>query len=563
MEADRQTEETALLSSGSESTGSKNFDSLEQKCHNHNMGLSKAPILISLWLGSFLVSIDGTVVANITNAIAAEFQESDRKQWIATSFLLTNTAFQCLYGKLSDISGRKFALLTAQLFFGLGCLLTCFARNVTEFSLARAVCGIGGGGISAMSSITVSDICTAKERGMYQGYANIVFGTGQLLGAPLGGFLITTVGWKPIFAVQVPMVILCMILAHRNVNIELAHLKPHNERFSFENLSRLDLIGSASLVASIGGLLVLFSSNLDKKAVMVCTALSFALFAYNEKYWARERIIPFELLRGNFGLTSLVTVASTFVMYGDIFKSPIYLQLVQNISIAKSGVFILFGSAATASASLVTGYITRHTKMDLAKCSFLIILAAVVLQLVSTVLSTVLVATLEPVQTSYADHQGEPAKILRLESNGFLWKCLYVLATVLNSFGYGSLLVSVLVSIVFTVPKSQQATLTGIFYLWRSIGGVLGTSITLTTYDTTLKSKLWSYMSTHGLSEFYSRLLRDSGYLRAHFSGKVLDSLLTIYRECFAWSFGPNLMLGTISFVLGLILVIASRKPEH
>ncbi|CEP60926.1 Vba1p LALA0_S02e02828g [Lachancea lanzarotensis] len=561
MNSDQQTEETALLSRGSEDASINGDASLEQKCHDHNMGLHKAPILLSLWLGSFLVSIDGTIVANITNAIAADFQESDKKQWIATSFLLTNTAFQCLYGKLSDISGRKFALLTAQLFFGLGCLLTCFARNVTEFSLARAVCGIGGGGISAMSSITVSDICTAKERGMYQGYANIVFGTGQLLGAPLGGLLITSVGWKPIFAVQVPMVMLCMFLAYRNVNTKLAHLKPIEERFSFDNISRLDLIGSASLVISIGGVLFLLSTDLNKTAVVVCTTLSIALFAYNERFWARERIIPFELLRGNFGLTSSVTVASTFVIFGDIFRSPIYLQLVQDVSVAKSGIFILFGSIATASASLVTGYITRHTKMDLAKCSFLVILAAVFLQLIGTVLSSVLVATLDPNQTSYA-REGQSATIFELDSNGYLWKCLYVIATILNSFGYGCLLVSVLVSIVFTVPKYQQATLTGIFYLWRSIGSVLGTSISLSTYDTTLKSSLWRYMSAHGILESYPRLLRDSGYLRAHFSGKELSALLKVYRQCFVWSFGPNLVLGTISFGLGLILVTTVTRGQ-
>ncbi|SCV01509.1 LAME_0G16666g1_1 [Lachancea meyersii CBS 8951] len=553
MNSSEQTEESALLAECTDE--SSNSTSLEQKCHNQNLGLSKAPILVSLWLGSFLVAIDGTVVANITNAIAADFQESDKKQWIATSFLLTNTAFQCLYGKLSDISGRKFALLTAQFFFGLGCLMTCFAGNVTQFSIARAVCGIGGGGISAMSSITVSDICTTKERGMYQGYANIVFGAGQLLGAPLGGFLITSVGWKLIFAVQVPMIVLCMFLAHRNVNIELAHLKPVEERFTFENMSRLDLVGSATLVTSISGLLFLFASNLNKIAVLICTVLSFILFACNEKYWARERIIPFELLRGNFGLTSLITVASTFVMFGDVFRSPIYLQVVQNISIAKSGIFILFGSAACAAASLLTGWILRHTKMDLAKCSFLIILAAVFLQLAGVVLSSVLVATLQPDKKSYSQEDNSLSVLLQLDSRGLLWKCIYVVATVFNAFGYGCLLVSVLVSIVFTVPKSQQATLTGIFYLWRSIGSVLGTSITLTTYDLTLKTKLWTYMSSNGLSKAYPKLLRDSGYLRAHFSGQTLTALLEVYRKCFVWSFAPGFAGGAIAVVVGLILV--------
>ncbi|SCU94709.1 LADA_0G10550g1_1 [Lachancea dasiensis] len=534
----------------------------EERCHNHNLKLAKGPILVSLWLGSFLVSIDGTIVANVTNAIAAEFQESDKKQWIATSFLLTNTAFQCLYGKLSDISGRKFALLTAQLFFGLGCLLTCFARNVTEFALARAVCGIGGGGISAMSSITVSDICTAKERGMYQGYANIVFGTGQLLGAPLGGILITTLGWRPIFAVQVPMVLLCMFLANRNVNVELAHLEPLEKRFTLKNLSRLDLLGSATLVATISGILFLFSSNLNKWATLIGTLISFALFLYNEKYWASERIIPFDLLKGTFGLTSLITILSAFIMFGDIFRSPIYLQVVQDISITKSGVFILFGSTACAGSSLITGYIIRHTKMELVRCTFLIVLAAVLMQLVGVVLNTLLIANLKPNEVHFAG-ASELVAPLAFASQGLTWKVIYVVSTIFNSFGYGCLLVSVLVSIVFTVPKSQQATLTGIFYLWRSIGSVLGTSITLTTYDLSLVSKLWTYMESHGLAKSYPKLLRDSGYLRYHFSGQTLSSLLDIYRQCFVWSNYPGITSGAAALILALYLVRIRRSTKE
>ncbi|SCU89799.1 LANO_0D06458g1_1 [Lachancea nothofagi CBS 11611] len=551
MSSKEPSENTALLVPNSVDS-TENDISLEQRFHEHNLSLPKAPILISLWLGSFLVAIDGTIVANITNTIAAEFQESDKKQWIATSFLLTNTAFQCLYGKLSDISGRKPALLAAQFFFGLGCLLTCFARNVTEFSLARAVCGIGGGGISAMSSITVSDICTAKDRGMYQGYANIVYGTGQLLGAPIGGFLITRLGWKMIFAVQVPMIFICFCLAHRNVNIELAHLKPANERYTLKNLSRLDIIGSGTLVMSISGLLFLFSSNLNKLVVSVITVLSFGLFVYNEKYWASERIIPFELLRGNFGLTSLVTVLSTFVMFGDMFRSPIYLQVVQDISLAKSGIFILFGSAACAGASLITGSIMRHTKLELVRCSFLLVLAAVFLQLTGAVTTALLTKNLEPNQTHY---ESEGYFSMLLKSKGFAWKFIYITSSVFSAFGYGCVLVSVLVSIVFTVPKSQQATLTGVFYLWRSIGSVLGASVTLTTYDLSLNSKLWNYMKSQGLSETYPKLIRDSGYLRTHFSGEKLAALLEIYRDCFVWSFGPAIVSGILSLALAFFLV--------
>lgn len=95
----------------------------------NTIALPKFPILFSLWLGSFLSSLDSTIVANIMNRVAEEFSESSKKQWIATSFLLTNTAFQPLYGKLSDITGRKSALLTAQFFFWPWVLINMFCQK--------------------------------------------------------------------------------------------------------------------------------------------------------------------------------------------------------------------------------------------------------------------------------------------------------------------------------------------------------------------------------------------------------------------------------------------------
>lgn len=487
MSSPVQDENTRLLSPVDEDNNVHSI--LEKEYHEQNLNLPKTPILVSLWLGSFLVALDGTIVANVMNRIAEEFQESDKKQWIATSFLLTNTAFQPLYGKLSDVAtGRKGAALVAQFFFCLGLVISCFAQNVTQFAVGRAVCGIGGGGIAAMSSIVVSDICTAKERGMYQGYANIVFGSGQLLGAPLGGLLITTLGWRAIFAIQVPVTLLCMVLAFRNVNIKLAHLPPPKECFTLKNLSRLDLLGSCTLVMSISGLLFLFSTTLNKLWISIFTAVSFGLFVYNEYYWATERIIPFELLRGESGVTSALTVLSSFVMFGDVFRSPIYLQVVQNVSLARSGLFILFGSIACAGSSMLTGWLIRRTNMGLVKCAYLIVLGMIISQLAGTAINAVLIAKLKPNQTSHALTDSITQQTLQPE--GLLWKIIYVSATVLNTFGYGGVLVAVLVSIVFTVPKSQQATLTGVFYLWRSIGNVLGTSVTLTLYDLTLKAKL-------------------------------------------------------------------------
>ncbi|AJP40785.1 AQG_2a_G0041730.mRNA.1.CDS.1 [Saccharomyces cerevisiae] len=536
---------------------------LEQKFHEYNLALPKFPILFSLWLGSFLSSLDSTIVANIMNRVAEEFSESSKKQWIATSFLLTNTAFQPLYGKLSDITGRKSALLTAQFFFGLGCLLTCFARNVTEFSIARAICGIGAGGLNAISSIAVSDICTARERGVYQGYANIVFGFGQLLGAPLGGVFIETIGWRALFGIQVPVIMLCSVLAIKNINIKLFHVPPMKERYTLKNLSRIDIFGSLSLVATISGVLFLCSSQLNKLYLALFTIGSFIVFILVERYYATEKILPFELLTRSFCLSSAVTVISSFVVFGEIFRSPIYLQLLQNISVTKTGLFLIFPSISVAVGSLVTGWVLRNTKINLAHCAYQIIFGGMIMQLLGLGLGYLLLSHLNPDYTIY-----DMLESITFRSNSIWWKLIYVFASVLVSFGYACLLVATLVSIVFTVEKSQQGTMTGVFYLWRSIGNVLGASLTLVSYENSLSSMLWNYMfktkrddEYHFTKKQYYSLINDSSYLRGpNFPTDIFVRILDVYKKAFLISYIPNIALAAVGIVLSLYLVKHTYK---
>lgn len=547
--------------------GTAREDALEEEYHQYNLALPKLPILTSLWLGSFISSLDGTIVANIMNRVAEEFEESDKKQWIATSFLLTNTAFQPLYGKLSDITGRRFAILTAHFFFGVGCLLTCFAQNVTQFALARAICGIGGGGINACSSITVSDICTAKDRGVYQGYANIVFGMGQMLGAPIGGLLIETIGWRTIFGVQVPIIFFCSFLAFKNVTVKLSHVPPKAERLTLKNLSRIDILGSSSLVAVICGVLFLCSTNMNKIGLTVFTLISFVMFVVVELYYAKERILPLELLKGTFGLCSVATIVSSFITYGDIFRSPIYYQVVQNLSVTKTGFFILLPALSVAVGSVITGSVLRHTKRDLSHCCYIIVLQSIAIQLVGLLLAYAVINVTEP--SVGVDQKLNTNQFIHFSSESVWWKILLVSAGTIIGYGYAGLLVSTLVSIVCSIEKSQQATMTGIFYLWRSIGNVLGVSLTLVIYENSLAKILWNSMfgsdsegSYNYSKKEYYKLISDSRYLRTHFSTSSIAHLLSAYRLSFLISYLPSIGLAILGLGISCVLVRVNKGRQ-
>jgi len=149
-------------------------------------------------IGVFLAAADQTVIVSSYGKIGSELDGLNKTSWIANAYFLTLTTFQPLYGKLSDIFGRKPCLVFSYSVFGLGCLWCGMARSIDELLLARAFAGIGGGGMTTIVSILFSDVIPLRERGTWQGYINLVFASGSAAGAPMGGMsrIPRDGGWK-------------------------------------------------------------------------------------------------------------------------------------------------------------------------------------------------------------------------------------------------------------------------------------------------------------------------------------------------------------------------------
>jgi MFS family permease len=142
------------------------------------------------------VALDQTLTIATYGKMGSDLQALNSTSWIATSYFLTLTTFQPLYGKLSDIFGRKSCLLFSYAVFGLGCLGCGLARDIVELCVARAVAGVGGGGMNALVVILVTDLVSLRDRGVWQGYINIVFAAGVSAGAPIGGLFTDSIGWR-------------------------------------------------------------------------------------------------------------------------------------------------------------------------------------------------------------------------------------------------------------------------------------------------------------------------------------------------------------------------------
>jgi MFS family permease len=152
-------------------------------------GTSLALVFIGMCLAVFLAALDQTIVATALPTIAADLNGFSDYSWVATAYLLTTTAFQPLYGRFSDIFGRKPVMLFAIVIFEIGSLLCGVSQTMTMLIISRAIAGVGGGGLISMVMIIMSDVINIRDRGKYQGIISAMFGLASVVGPLLGGKL--------------------------------------------------------------------------------------------------------------------------------------------------------------------------------------------------------------------------------------------------------------------------------------------------------------------------------------------------------------------------------------
>ncbi|KAF9146825.1 hypothetical protein BGX30_007743 [Mortierella sp. GBA39] len=205
----------------------------------------------------FLTALDQTIVSVCTTKIANEFKALNDIAWIGTSYLLTATAFQPLYGRFSDIFGRKSVFLFAITVFLGGSALCGAAQSMTMTIAARGISGVGAGGIISMVMIIITDLVAPRERGKYQGIIGAVFGHSSIIGPLLGGVFTNHASWRWVFFTNLPIGAITLAVV-----IKLLRF-PHVGGSFRDKIKRIDFLGTLSLIAG----LVLLLPN-----VPICTS---------------------------------------------------------------------------------------------------------------------------------------------------------------------------------------------------------------------------------------------------------------------------------------------------
>ncbi len=396
-------------------------------------------VITGLMMVMLLAALDQTIVSTAMPTIGRHLGNIEALPWIVTSYLLSSTVVTPLYGKLADIVGRRRTLMSAIIVFLLGSALCGLAPTMTILIVARAIQGLGGGGLMSLVQTVISDIVPLRERGKYQGYFAAVFTASSIGGPILGGIIAEKIHWSAIFWINLPVGVVALWIVYNGLKMLPRYERPH----------KLDLIGAGLMaIAAVSLLLALHAHR------AVLGAPIWAAYAVSLAFWllfalrlgtASEPLIPTGLLKNNIVLrATFVSTLAMGVLIGISVYNPLYLQLIFNLSASQAGLALTPLSLGVVGGSIVSGRLISRGKGEKYKTA----------PMIGLFLGAIVYAGL----AVFPD---------RLPFWGFI-----AVLMVANA-GIGTMFPVTVSAIQNVVERHQMGTATGMMNFFRSLGGAL------------------------------------------------------------------------------------------
>jgi EmrB/QacA subfamily drug resistance transporter len=434
---------------------------------------ARLAVLGAILLALFLSSLDQTIVGTALPRIVTELQGGNLYTWVVTSYLLTSTVTVPVYGKLSDLYGRRPLLLIGVGIFLLGSALSGQSRSMNELIAFRAVQGLGAGALFPIALAVIGDLFSPRERGRYQGLFGAVFGLSFILGPFLGGYLTDNVSWRWVFYVNLPIGILALAV--------IVAVMPNLGRRP-ASYRDLDYLGIALFTAAVVPILIGLTNKgqLDSSGhlndwtaptvggLILAGLVVLAVFAWVESR-APEPIVPLDLFRHRtYTLSQVAVFVVAFGMFTSVIYLPRYYQAVRGVSATQSGYEIWPLLAGLIGGSILTGALITRT----GRYKWLM-LGSMVLLVVGAFLMTHLDAG---------------------TSSWVLWSWM-----LLMGLGIGPSMAGFTVIVQGAVPASRLGVATSNLTFFRQIGGSVGLAIAGTLFNSTFANTLPAKMIAAGV----------------------------------------------------------------
>lgn len=310
-------------------------------------------ILLGLMLAMFLSALDQTIVATALATIGRAYADVQNLAWVVTAYLLAATAVTPLYGKLSDIHGRRPVMLGGIAIFVAGSIACALSPTMPALIAARALQGLGGGGLIALSQTIVGDAVSPRERGRYQGYFGAVFAVSSIAGPVLGGVFAEHLHWSLIFWINLPLGLAAYFITGRALQALPRHERPHD----------LDFLGAALMVTGTIALLLALNwggmrfawGSWQIVSLLAASLVMFALFCWRIST-APEPFISLTLMRNRVVARAIGCAALAYgTMIALTIYTPVYFETVLGLSASAAGLMLIPFMLGTVTGSTVGG----------------------------------------------------------------------------------------------------------------------------------------------------------------------------------------------------------------
>ncbi len=466
-------------------------------------------VTIGILVGMFLAALEATVVGTAMPTVVASLGGLDIYSWVFSAYLLTSTVTVPVWGKLSDLYGRRPFYILSIVLFVVGSTLAGFAQSMGQLIVFRAIQGAGAGGTFAVGMTIMAELYTPVERAKIQGYFGIVWAVASILGPLVGGFVTDQLNWRWVFFLNIPFGMLAIFIIASQLVEDRSHLKPR----------KLDLFGISQFTAAMTLLMLLlirsetsFDFYSPVTLMLLGGTIVFLLFFVRSERRAEEPVMPAALFRNRlFGGAALNGFLGSAAIFGLISFIPLFVQGVQGTTATEAGGVltpILLGWVvlSTLGGRLLLRFTFRH-----------VMLAGMLTMLAGFLLLDMMTA--------------ETARIVILRN------CFIVGA------GMGLTMITSMIAVQHGVERSQLGIATSTSQFFRSIGSAIGVAVMGTVMTQRMNQQIALAPAVDGLRQLAEK---PDALLQPAARAGLAPGLLQTFQHMLANSLHSVFVVGTV-----------------